>query len=140
LLTESAHGSSHLGLYPGTSLFPSLLKVSGSVLLVLVVILGAAYLHKRVSLAKWTRRGLARNITVLDRFYLNQKAGLFLVRIGSRLLLLGVGAGDVRLIAELSERDLTTKDHKETPAFSDQLDRFLSGLVSGKKAASITSL
>ena len=133
-----SYAGAQAGLYPGTHLLPSLLKVSGSVLLVLGLILGVAFLVRRFPLSRLTRRGAPGNIAVLDRFFLNPKIGLYLVRVGPRFLLLGVGGADVRLITELSEQEVGAPPESEIPPFSEQLEKFLSGLVSRNREKVVT--
>jgi len=125
----AARAASEAGMRVGVPVLPSLLRVSGAVVLVLAVLLGSAFLLRRFPLSRLGGRGAGRTIEVLERFYLNSKTGLYLVKVGRKKMLLGVGPAQVSLIAELKGEDVESGSSEEGAAFPAQLERFLSGIL-----------
>ncbi len=101
-------------LYPGRawaqameySLTSAALKMAGVLALVLAVLLGLVYLLKKFS-PKFGRGALAgREMDLLAQYRLGPKKTLAVVRVGKRLLLLGVTEASINLLTEIEDEEM----------------------------------
>ena len=82
----------------------------------LVLIIGLIYLS--LFLLKKSSLGLKKNragdlIQVLERCYISPKKGIFIVKIGSKLLALGVTENQISLLSELDSNPESNTDLKD---------------------------
>jgi flagellar biosynthetic protein FliO len=82
---------------------PALLKLVGALVLILVIIYGSVWLLKRFSGGRNVGNG--NSITVLERHFLAPKQALYLIRVGSRHLLLGGSESGLRHLTDLQAED-----------------------------------
>ncbi len=101
----------------------------GASLLQTLLALGAVCLLAWVVLRWGAKKGLmlggrGRHIQIIERVALDPRRSLSLVRVGEKLLLIGVGDGAApTLLKELSERDLAEGEIAPSTSFRDVLKR-----------------
>ena len=85
------------------------LKMVGVLALVLAVLLGLVYLLKKVS-PRFGRSGVVgREMDLVAQYPLGPKKTLAVVRVGQRLLLLGVTEASINLLTEIDDPDLISR-------------------------------
>lgn len=118
----------------------SIAAVLGTLIVVLGIMGVALRLLRRYAGGVPGHGGRVR-MEVIQRLALGQKQGIAIVRIGSRVLAVGMGDGGVRPIAELGEGDLTASAQSELGAAPGRavgaaLSRWLPvGLAAAARAA-----
>lgn len=113
----------------------SLRIVGAIVALVLVLFLAWLLLNWLGNRMPGLRTGSGRLIQVLDRVSLGRSSGLMLVRVHTRVLLVGFSDKTIELISEFDDPDETIKklDDAEPMGFQDALKSAAKQLGFGKK-------
>lgn len=83
----------------------SILGEAVRVLVILLLLIPVAYLVTRAYGVRMRKTGLGRAMQVLEVAHLGAGRSLFLVQVGRRLLVIGMTAHSVSLVAEISEPD-----------------------------------
>lgn len=104
-------------------------KVLARLVLSLLAVVAAIYFVGLVARKFFTRGrpkgGRDALIQVIDRAYLDSKKSIYLVKVVDRLLVVGTGSNDVRLLATL--KDQSVVDSIKTTDFSYHLKDFFGG-------------
>lgn len=95
-----------------------LTRVTGGLLLVLLIILVLSWLVKRV---QGVNLGSAKGFQSIASVHLGPKERLVLMKVSSRYLLMGVGTGTINLIHDFGEQLPAGFDVENKPAFSELL-------------------
>jgi flagellar biosynthetic protein FliO len=88
-------------------IWPSLFKLVGSLVFILVIIYGSVWLMKRFSLGKMSRGG--ELISVVDKRFLAPKQALYLVKVGEKHLLVGSSEAGLTRLADVEPPAATDK-------------------------------
>lgn len=106
-----------------TDLTVSLLKVVGGLLLVVLAILGSAWLYRRYgNLAPISNDALK----VIGGVSMGQKERVVLMQVGEEQILLGVSPGRIQRLHVLQNNiEITAQDNSKDKAFSTQLNAML---------------
>ncbi|MCX7714811.1 MAG: flagellar biosynthetic protein FliO [Clostridia bacterium] len=86
-------------------MFFDILKV-GSYIFIFVLILWLLVFVMRKMSVYATSFGTSKYMKVVDRLAINKDAGVLIVQIGEKYMLLGVSSGNVEILRELSEEEL----------------------------------
>lgn len=113
-------------------LWPVMMKLALAVLVVVVLIYITMLLLRKVSLGRAGILGGKGSLEVLERSYFAPKKMVCLLRVGEKVLLVGVSDYSVNLVADVSDQDLTTNESKGSKkagvGFSSYLERAKSHL------------
>jgi flagellar biogenesis protein FliO len=113
-------------------LWPVMMKLALAVLVVVVLIYITMLLLRKVSLGRAGILGGKGSLEVLERSYFAPKKMVCLLRVGEKVLLVGVSDNSVNLVADVSDQDLTTNDPKASKktgaGFGSYLERAKSHL------------
>lgn len=101
----------------------------------LVLIIGLIYLS--LFLLKKSSLGLKKNragnsIQVLERCYISPKKGIFIVKVGSKLLALGVTETQINLLSELDSSPESKSDLKDKAVSKKEMAGTLLQKIKGK--------
>ena len=101
----------------------------------LVLIIGLIYLS--LFLLKKSSLGLKKNragdlIQVLERCYISPKKGIFIVKIGSKLLALGVTENQISLLSELDSNPESNTDLKDNVVSEKEIRATFLQKIKGK--------
>jgi len=88
---------------PPPSMFSTSVRMIISLLIIIALIYVVVYILKRYSYP--TNPGTSELIKVVSFSYLNPKEMLYLVKVGEKLLLLGVTPNNINLITEFNESE-----------------------------------
>lgn len=101
----------------------------------LVLIIGLIYLS--LFLLKKSSLGLKKNragdlIQVLEKCYISPKKGIFIVKVGSKLLALGVTETQINLLSELDSSPESKSDLKDKAVSEKEMTGTLLQKIKGK--------
>lgn len=99
---------------PASDTGSMVLRLFLSLVLIVGLIYLSLYLLKKSSLG-FKKKSSGELIQILERCYLSPKKGIFVVKIGSKVLALGVSDTQINLLTELSSNPETAPDLKEKP-------------------------
>ena len=105
---------------PMSSLY--LAKLTGGLLLVVVVIFGLAWLMKRLNLSQHSQNGLLKIIAGLP---LGTRDRIVLLQVGEEQILLGLSPGRIQKLHTLSIPLIDQQEPIVNSAFSQKLDRIM---------------
>ncbi len=105
---------------------PYLMKLTGGLLMVVLIIFGFAWLMKRFNLSQHSKNGLIKIIAGLP---LGTRDRIVLLQVGEEQILLGLSPGRIRKLHTLSNPLVHLQEPVSVSAFSQKLDRIM-----GKKA------
>jgi flagellar protein FliO/FliZ len=121
----------HLPIYLTTN-WPSQLDSAGqffSIFLMVAIVAVMAYLSFRLlSSSRGGRRGLSRNLQIIESIGVGIQTSLQIVRCGEKYLLIGVTKERVTMLAEIPKEQLTLTEGKNLladGAFDKVLKRFI---------------
>lgn len=112
-----------------TSLVGSMIQVVLALALVLCLIVAAAWLMRRFSLAPRSGNGQMR---VVSGVMVGQRERVVIVEVGEQWLVLGVTAQNVNLLSHLPKPENATSENVTPPPFADWLARALQKRISNK--------
>lgn len=83
-------------------------------ILAMVVVIALALVLIRFILPKfrWSSRGYASRIKILDRFGLEHRKGLFIIQVGKKTALIGTSDHQVNKLMDLDPEDLENESKK----------------------------
>ena len=111
---------------PNSSAFGVLARLVLSLFAVVAAIYFVAIVAKKFFTRSRAKGGRDALIQVIDRAYLDSKKSIYLVKVVDRLLVIGTGNNDVRLLSTL--KDQSVVDSIKTTDFSYHLKDFFGGL------------
>jgi flagellar protein FliO/FliZ len=113
----------------------NMVKITLSLLLVLAVIVGIAWLLKRLNL---TQQGKGNVLRVIGSVAIGQRERVVLVEVGDTWLLVGVGPGQIRTLHTLekgsAQAPLPASDNATDNQFGKLLSSMLKNRQSGRKS------
>ncbi len=101
---------------------PYLAKLTLGLLLVVLIILGLAWLVKRFNLSQHSQNGLIRIIAGLP---LGTRDRIVLLQVGDEQILLGLSPGRIRKLHTLSNPLIQEQEQVTVSAFAHKLDRIM---------------
>lgn len=116
---------------PGESIGTYVIRLTLSLILVVVLIYGAVYLFRRLAGARTAGSGMRNSIRILGHYYLGPRKALYLVEMVNRILVLGVTNTSIQLVTEIKDPETIDVLRREWGSegfhypFSKYLDRFL---------------
>ncbi len=120
------------GAHPSPSLFGLLARLVLSLTLIVGLIYASIYLLKRFSSGA-KRKSARREIEVLERTFIAPKRLIYLVKVRSKTLVLGVTDSNISLLTELSEMP-NQKDNSANSCFDPSVkNKTFSGLMQEMK-------
>jgi len=105
---------------------PYLMKLTGGLLLVVLIIFGLAWLMKRFNLSQHSQDGL---IKIIAGLHLGTRDRIVLLQVGEEQILLGLSPGRIRKLHTLSSPLVHHQETVSVSAFSQKLDQIM-----GRKA------
>ncbi|MEW5701264.1 MAG: flagellar biosynthetic protein FliO [Candidatus Zixiibacteriota bacterium] len=102
---SAGNGSMPLPGVGQSDLWPSVARLFGSLVLVLLLAWGALWLLRRTLKGRWTGLG-SNSIKVVERVYLAPRKSVEVVLIGRRILVLGVTDHQIGMLTELTPEDI----------------------------------
>jgi flagellar protein FliO/FliZ len=97
-----------------SDLMPSLWRLFGALLLVVVLIWGTMWIARRVLKGRMTGAS-GSDMRVLDRVFLGPRRSIEVVTVGNRFLVVGVTDQSISMLTELSEEDLIVSRETQSP-------------------------
>jgi len=115
---------------PSRSLGSLMLRLILSMVVILGLIYGGLMLVKRITRKTRKAPKAEKLIRIVDRAMLDQKRAIYLVKVVDRLLVVGVGANDIRTLAQIE--DETIVENVQDTEFTEHLQSFL-GRLAGRR-------
>jgi flagellar protein FliO/FliZ len=128
-----AWGNEVAGLQKEGSVVGLLLRLILSLVLIVGLIYGSLYLLKRT---QGKKSSLGKNIEVLERSFISPKKGIFVVKVLSKVLVLGVTESSINCLAELNELP-PDKTNPDLNPMSQKKKSFLDFLQEAKSKISL---
>jgi flagellar protein FliO/FliZ len=101
---------------------PYLAKLTGGLLLVVVLIFVLAWVMKKFNLSQHSQNGLIRIIAGLP---LGTRDRIVLLQVGEEQILLGLSPGRIQKLHTLSNPIIQEQEQVSTSAFAQKLDRIM---------------
>ena len=97
-------------------LLPALLKLGVAIIVVVGLIYVFMLVLKKLSLGRTGLMGGKGNLQVIERSYFAQKKFVCLMRVGEKVLLLGVSDNNINLVADVSDQDFAAMEKAKQDA------------------------
>jgi len=82
-------------------------------ILAFVCVIAFAVIKYVIPKASYLKQGSSSQIELLERFALEPRKSLYILKVGSRFLLLGSSENSLNALMELSEKDLLSEDSQK---------------------------
>jgi len=95
-------------------LWPAMMKLAIAVIVIVALIYVSMIVMRKFTLGKSGILGGKGSLEVLERSYFAPKKFVCLMRVGEKVLLLGVSESNVNLVADVSDQNFSPPDKKGT--------------------------
>jgi flagellar biosynthetic protein FliO len=106
------------------NIFQIMLRFIISLALIMGMIIGAAFLYKKMVAGKYLFGGDTHEIRILSHRYLDPKKSIYLVDIANKVLIIGASSEQLNLISEITDpeviAELRTRTDNKNPFYKTQ--------------------